>query len=85
MTDFIPPQPAHSFRITLDLLCACDRLDTVLLPALKKQIEQPRLKEISRSKFKDLFNDGKIFIKGQRAKPKSSVAKGITYVDILGF
>lgn len=85
MADFIPPQPPRSFRISLELDRPADRLDSVLLPALKEQSERPQLKEISRSKFKELFNDGKILIKGQRAKAKSSLAKGMTYVDILGF
>lgn len=84
MQDFIPPQPPKSFRITLDLDRSCDRLDTVLLPAMK-DCTQPKLQAISRSKFKDLFNEGKIEIKGQRAKPSSRVSAGITYVDILGF
>lgn len=85
MKDFIPPQPPKSFRVTIELEHSEDRLDSVLLAALKVQSERPALKEISRSKFKDLFNDGKIEIKGQRAKPTSRLAAGTTYVDILGF
>lgn len=57
----------------------------MLLAALKVQTEQPALREISRAKFKELFSNGKILIKGQRAKPTSSLAKGTTYVDILGY
>jgi hypothetical protein len=61
------------------------RLDAVLLAALKKQNENLDLREISRLKFKELFTTGKILIKGQRATPSSNVAKGITYIDILGY
>lgn len=81
----IPKKPANSFRITLDLYRAEKRLDTVLLQAIKQQNENLDLQEISRTKFKELFTSGKIQIKGQNARPSSAVAKGITYVDILGF
>lgn len=85
MQDFIPPQPPKSFRIVLDLHRSEKRLDSVLLAALHDQDENAKLKVISRSKFKELFSTGKIMIKGQRATPSSALAKGITYVDILGF
>ncbi len=85
MNDNIPKKPANSFRITLELNRAEKRLDTVLLQAIKAQNENLDLREISRTKFKELFNSGKIQIKGQNARPSSAVAKGITYVDILGF
>lgn len=85
MQDNIPPQPANSFRITLDLFRSEKRLDNVLLAAIKQQNENLDLREISRSAYKELFNEGKIQIKGQKARPSSAVAKGITYVDILGF
>ena len=85
MNDYIPPQPEKSFRITLDLERAQNRLDSCLLAAMKSQTAQPSLQQMSRSKFKELFNTGKILIKGQRAKPTSSLAKGVTYIDILGF
>lgn len=81
----IPPKPANAFRITLELFRAEKRLDSVLLQAIKKQNENLDLREISRTQFKELFNSGKIQIKGQNARPSSAVAKGITYVDILGF
>lgn len=81
----IPEQPAGSFRITLNLDKSEDRMDNVLLNALRDQDENERLKAMSRSGLKDLFNQKKIFIKGQRAKSNSSLAQGITYVDILGF
>ncbi len=85
MKDFIPPQPEKSFRITIDLDRAQSRLDSCLLAAMKSQTQQTALQQMSRSKFKQLFNNGHILIKGQRAKPTSSLAKGTTYVDILGF
>ncbi len=84
-TDNIPQKPANSFRITLELYRAEKRLHNVLLQAIKSQNENLDLREISRTKFKELFNSGKIQIKGQNARPSSAVAKGTTYVDILGF
>ncbi len=81
----IPEQPANSFRIELTLEYPESRMDNVLLTALREQNENPTLKTISRSALKELFNEKKIFIKGQRAKSNSSLAKGTTYVDILGF
>ena len=85
MKDKIPPKPPNSFRIVLELNGAEKRLDNILLAAIKKQNENLDLREISRTQFKELFNAGKIQIKGQNARPSSAVAKGITYVDILGF
>lgn len=81
----IPAQPPHSFRIVLDLPSRQDRMDNVLLQAIRDQNENIKLKEISRTALKSLFKDGKILIKGQRATPSSALAKGITYVDILGY
>lgn len=83
MTNNIPVQPANSFRITITLDYGADRLDGVLLDALKRQNESEKYKATSRSALKNLFNSGKITIKGQRAKPSSSLAKGVTYIDIL--
>lgn len=85
MSDFIPPKPPKSFRIVLELNRSEKRLDVVLLAAIKAQNEDLNLREISRTQYKELFKDGKIQIKGQRATPSSAVAKGVTYVDILGF
>lgn len=85
MQDFIPSQPPKSFRVTLELNKSVKRLDSVLLAALHEQKENINLRNITRSKFKELFNTGKILIKGQRATPSSAVAKGTTYVDILGY
>lgn len=85
MTITEPARPENSFRVTLNLDYAEERMDNVLLKALKEQDENQELKEISRGALKELFNQKKILIKGQRAKSNSSLAKGITYVDILGY
>lgn len=85
MNENIPPQPANSFRIKLELAYPESRMDNVLLNALREQNENEALKAISRAALKELFTQKKIMIKGQRAKSNSSLAKGITYVDILGF
>jgi hypothetical protein len=81
----LPEQPANSFRIALTLEYPEARMDNVLLNALRAQSENEKLKNISRGALKDLFNNKRILIKGQRAKSNSALAKGITYVDILGF
>ncbi|MES2803541.1 MAG: hypothetical protein V4654_13690 [Bdellovibrionota bacterium] len=85
MEDNIPPKPDNSFRITLDLMRPANRLDAILLQAIKGQNENLTLREITRTGFKELFASGKIQIKGQNARPSSGLARGITYVDILGF
>lgn len=86
MTEFtIPPRPAKSHRVVLNLNFREARMDNVLLQALRDQDENQSLKVISRGALKDLFTNGKIQIKGQRAKSSSALAKGVTYVDILGF
>lgn len=85
MTATEPARPANSFRVTLTLEWAEPRMDNVLLNALREQNENPTLKVISRGALKQLFNDKRIEIKGQRAKSNSSLAKGTTYVDILGY
>ncbi len=85
MQDFIPPRVPKAFRIVLDLNRSEKRLDVVLLAAIKAQNEDLNLREISRTKYKELFTSGKIQIKGQRATPSSAIAKGITYVDIIGY
>jgi hypothetical protein len=81
----IPEKPANSFRVILKLEYPESRMDNVLLSALREQDENQTLKNISRGALKELFNQKKIMIKGQRAKSNSAMAKGITYVDILGF
>ena len=85
MEEFIPPRPPKSYRIVLELTRAERRLDTVLLAEIKKQDGNLNLREITRTKYKELFSSGKIMIKGQKATPSSAVARGTTYVDILGF
>jgi hypothetical protein len=85
MTANIPEKPANSFRITLNLEQPEERMDNVLLNALREQDENEALKNTSRTALKELFAQKRILIKGQRAKSNSSLAKGITYVDILGY
>lgn len=85
MDNNIPEKPSNSFRIILKLDYPESRMDNILLNALREQNENITLKNISRSALKELFNNKKILIKGQRAKSNSSLAKGLTYVDILGF
>ncbi len=83
MTYKIPDQPENSFRIILELESKEPRLDSVLMEALKAQSENEELNQISKLHLKRLFNEKKIFIKGQNAKAKSSVNSGTTYVDVL--
>lgn len=85
LNDHVPPQPPHSFRVILELNSSGVRLDAVLLKSLRDQKENLDLQNITRTTFKTLFQTGKILIKGQRAKPSSTLAKGTTYIDILGF
>ncbi|MFL5785838.1 MAG: hypothetical protein ACJ76H_14565 [Bacteriovoracaceae bacterium] len=85
MTASEPVRPPNSFRIALTLEWPESRIDNVLLNALREQNDNMTLKNISRAALKQLFNDKKIMIKGQRAKSNSALAKGVTYVDILGF
>lgn len=85
MSDHVPPKPPKSFRITLEINHSQERLDANLLAALREQKDNLSLQMISRTKFKELFTDGKIQIKGQRARPASSINRGVTYVDILGY
>lgn len=85
MTATEPVRPPNSFRIALTLEWPEPRIDNVLLTALREQNDNMTLKNISRGALKQLFNDKKIEIKGQRAKSNSSLAKGTTYVDIIGF
>lgn len=85
MSDSMPAVVPNAFRIALNLENPESRMDNVLLNALRDQDENMKLKLISRTALKDLFNEKKIWIKGQRAKSSSSLAKGTTYVDILGF
>lgn len=79
----VPPQPDNSVRITLVLEHRSDRLDGLLLEAIRHQKDNPKLREISRSALKALFGKHKVLIKGQPARPSSSLTTGTTYVDIL--
>lgn len=81
----IPLRPAKSARIILSLNYPESRMDNVLLKACRDQEENANLKIISRGALKTLFNEGKVMIKGQRAKSSSALAKGTTYIDILGY
>lgn len=79
----IPPQPEKSVRITLVLERRSDRLDGILLEAMRQQTENKKVCDISRSALKALFTEHKVLIKGQPARPSSSIATGTTYVDVL--
>ena len=85
MENNIPARPKNSARVTLTLNWPEDRLDNILLATIREQDENAKLKLVSRAGLKKLFIDGKIQIKGQQAKPSSAIAKGVTYIDILGF
>jgi hypothetical protein len=81
----IPVVPENSFRVTIELHTKQSRLDNPLLEALRAQNDHLTLREISRNELKGLFQQKKVHIKGQPAKPSSALAAGTTYVDILGF
>ena len=78
-----PPMIAGAFRIKLVMNSRQPRLDVHLLEALRGQDENDSLKRISRTQFKKLFDEKKILIKGQPAKPSSSLNTGTTYVDLV--
>lgn len=79
----VPPVPENSFRIILKQISSGDRLDSALMKALRDQDEDPTFKTITRAQFKDLFHQKKVLIKGQPAKPASTLSSGTTYIDIL--
>lgn len=83
--DHTPERPPNSFRVILDLNSSGQRLDAILLKNLREQNKNADLKNITRTQYKELFSTGKVMIKGQRAKPSSTLAKGETFVDILGY
>ena len=85
MNDHIPAKPDNAFRVTIILNVSVPRLDAVLLEALRKQNQHNALRQLSRNALKELFKKKLICIKGQPAKPSSSIAQGTTYVDIHGF
>jgi hypothetical protein len=79
----VPPSVPGAFRVKLVMNSRQPRLDVHLLEALRGQEENPELKRISRTQFKRLFDEKKILIKGQPAKPSSSLNTGTTYVDVV--
>ncbi len=81
----VPPRPRGSFRVILSLTSPVPRLDAVLIEALRNQDRSLDLRNLSRAKLKELFSKKKVRIKGQAATPASAVARGVTYVDILGY
>lgn len=85
MSEHVPAKPANSARIVITLDYPESRMDNILLKACRDQDENLNLKNISRGALKALFTAGKIMIKGQRAKSSSALAKGVTYVDIIGY
>lgn len=85
MYEIEPKQPKNSLRITLVVAGRQPRIDTILLAAIRAQDRNLELKKISRVAFKELFKKKRVQIKGQSAKPSSSINTGTTYVDILGF
>ena len=64
----IPEKPADCFRITLNLEHAQDRMDNVLLEALRSQDENSDLKNISRTALKNLLLYSLIKAIGQLGK-----------------
>ncbi len=78
-----PPLVKGAFRLKLMMNSRQKRLDVHLLEALRGQEENDSLKRISRTQFKKLFDEKKILIKGQPAKPSSSLNTGATYVDVI--
>ncbi len=87
MTDLFkePEKLRNSFRLTLELTSPHRRIDQVIIEELRSQNRNFALRNLSRTEFKDLFKKKRIRIKGQSAVPSSSLARGVTYVDILGF
>ncbi len=81
----IPPIPPNSFRVVLEQAFKGGRLDSALMEALRNQARNLDLKNITRTQFKALFDEKRVVIKGQPAKPSSTLAGGTTYIDLLGF
>lgn len=78
----IPNVPNNATRIVIELTWPESRLDNVLLEKIRNE-EDAKLRSISRGTLKKMFHEGKVQIKGQNAKPSSSLAKGTTYVDLF--
>ncbi len=81
----VPNVPKGAFRLVIELASPRPRIDQVLLEELRRQNVNIDLRAISRAKLKELFKKKRIRIKGQVALPSSSLAKGTTYIDILGY
>lgn len=79
-----PEQPKNSFRVTVNLTIS-RRIDGVILEALRSQDQNSELKSISRTALKTLFKSKRIQLKGQSAVPSSTLAVGITHIDVLGY
>jgi 23S rRNA-/tRNA-specific pseudouridylate synthase len=79
----LPPPVAGAIRLKLVMNSRQPRLDAHLLEAMRLQEQDDALKRISRTQFKKLFDEKKILIKGQPAKPSSSLNAGTTWVDVL--
>jgi hypothetical protein len=78
----VPAPLPGAFRVKLVMNARQPRLDVHLLEALRGS-EHVTLQRISRTQFKRLFDEKKILIKGQPAKPSSSLAAGTTWVDVV--
>ena len=81
----IPQEQLGAYRIRLELKTPRPRLDQVLLEEIRKVQDNINLKTLSRSSLKELFKKKRIRIKGQAATPASSLAAGVTFIDILGY
>ncbi len=78
-----PPAVKGAVRLKLVMNSRQPRLDVHLLEALRALEDNDSLKRISRTQFKKLFDEKKILIKGQPAKPSSSLNTGATFVDVI--
>lgn len=78
-----PPLMKGAVRLKLVMNSRQPRLDVHLLEALRALEDNDSLKRISRTQFKKLFDEKKILIKGQPAKPSSSLNTGATFVDVI--
>lgn len=79
----LPAPVPGAIRLKLIMNSRQPRLDAHLLEAMRLQEQNDALKRISRTQFKKLFDEKKILIKGQPAKPSSSLNAGTTWVDVL--
>jgi hypothetical protein len=79
----LPAPVEGAIRLKLVMNSRQPRLDAHLLEAMRNQEENPTLQRISRTQFKKLFDEKKILIKGQPARPSSSLNAGTTWVDVI--